>query len=275
MIGEDPVPNSFRDFEHAGWQAIPARYDEAFAGLTSQAAEPLLDAARVGEGTVVVDVATGPGYVAAAAAKRGARVIGVDFSAAMVDRARQRHPGVDFREGDAEALPFEDASFDAVVMNFGLLHLGRPEVALEEVYRVLRSGGRFAFTVWALPAQAIGFGIVLRAIEEFGSMDVSIPAGPPFFRFSDPEESIRALAGAGFAAPRVAQVALHWRLPSPDSLFDFMQRSTVRTGALLRGQSAAVLPAIRAAMRTEAARHETLDGIVIPMPALLARGEKG
>ena len=82
-------PHSFREFEHSGWQGIPQQYHQAFGELTTQSIEPLLDAAGVKAGTKVIDIASGPGYVAAAAARRGATVIGVDFSAAMVAEAQR------------------------------------------------------------------------------------------------------------------------------------------------------------------------------------------
>src|SRR5215470_2502040 len=99
-------PHSFREFEHSGWEKVPQRYREAWGNLTAQAIEPLLDAADVKKNTKVIDIATGPGFVAAAAAKRGAMVVGVDFSAAMVAEAQRNYPEVEFREGDAEQLPF-------------------------------------------------------------------------------------------------------------------------------------------------------------------------
>jgi ubiquinone/menaquinone biosynthesis C-methylase UbiE len=156
-------PAAFHDFEHAGWQRASEYYGDTFGTLTVQAIGPLLDAARVVEGQRVLDVATGPGYVAGAAAVRGATVTGVDFSTSMVVEARRRYPSVAFEEGDAEALAFDDAVFDAVVMNFGLLHLARPEAAISEAHRVLVPGGRYALTVWANPAEAVGFGVVLQA----------------------------------------------------------------------------------------------------------------
>src|SRR3989304_4379608 len=86
----------------------------------------------------------------------GPRALGAALAPAMVAEARRRHPAVDFREGAAEDLPFPEASFDAVTMNFGLLHLARPERALVEAHRVVRPEGRFGFTVWARPDEAIG-----------------------------------------------------------------------------------------------------------------------
>ena len=96
-------------------------------------------------------MASGPGYVAAAAASVGASAVGVDFSSEMVRLAASRYPGIVFQEGDAEALAFPDESFDAVTLNFGVLHLARPDAALAEARRVLVPGGRCALTVWAKP----------------------------------------------------------------------------------------------------------------------------
>ena len=158
------MSNVFKDFERAGWESVVAEYDCSFGSLTTQAIEPLLDSVKVTAGVRLLDVASGPGYVAAAAAKLGAVVIGVDFSARMIAEAKRRYPAIEFRQGDAEALPFPDASFDAVVMNFGILHLGRPDQALCEACRVLRVGGRFGFTAWAKPVETAGFGITLGAI---------------------------------------------------------------------------------------------------------------
>src|SRR4051812_30518691 len=96
------MSNAFKDFERSGWETVVDAYDSAFGTLTTQAIGPLLDAVGAGAGVRVLDIATGPGYVAAAAANRGAIVTGVDFSAPMVAEAAKRHPGIDFRQGDAE-----------------------------------------------------------------------------------------------------------------------------------------------------------------------------
>lgn len=267
-------PDSFRQFEHSGWQNIPQQYHQAFGELTAQSIEPLLNAAGVKKGTKVIDIATGPGYVAAAAARRGATVIGVDFSAAMIEEAKRRYPDIEFREGDAEQLPFGNNLFDAAVMNFGILHLARPDQALAEAGRVLRGGGRFGFTAWAKPEEAPGFGIVLRALAQYGDVNVSLPEGPPFFRFSEPDECIRSLLVAGLAAPKVVKIPQFWRLPSPDSLFESMKDSTVRTAGLLHAQRPEALEKIRDAIRDELKPYQKRNAIELPMPAMLASGMK-
>jgi SAM-dependent methyltransferase len=124
-MNEPPVDaDAFNAFEAAGWERQVAGYEDFFVPITVRLIGPLLDAAGVAAGAQALDVATGPGYVAAAAAERGASVIGVDIAEGMLALARRLHPQLEFRQGDAEALPFDDASFDAVVANFVLLHVG-------------------------------------------------------------------------------------------------------------------------------------------------------
>ena len=89
----------FRDFELAGWSDVAASYHSTLTDLTARTAGPMLDAAQVTSGTSLLDVATGPGTVAAAAAERGSRATGLDFAAPMVELARRLHPGVEFRCG--------------------------------------------------------------------------------------------------------------------------------------------------------------------------------
>ena len=192
-----PHPDPFWTFEHTAWEKSARSYHNFWTRLTNQTIEPLLATVQRGDTTRLLDVATGVGNVAQAGVRKGMRVIGVDFSTTMLTQARKQYPEIDFCEGDAAALPFTDNSFDAVVINFGLLHFGNPEQALGEAYRVLRSGGWIGFTVWATPDAAIGFQIMLQAIETHGDPNVQLPEGPPFFRFSDPAESERPLQAIG------------------------------------------------------------------------------
>jgi SAM-dependent methyltransferase len=274
MSDSEPDLQAFRAFEHAGWQQAAAQYAQAFEQLTTQTVEPLLDATAVTKGTRLLDVATGPGYVARAAAERGANVVGIDFSPVMLERARQNAPAVEFREADAAELPFGDASFEVVTMNYGLLHLSQPERAVAEAYRVLCPGGRFAFSVWAGPDAALGLGLTLAAIQGHGNLAVPLPPGPPFFRFSDPNESKRVLREAGFAQALVQQIPQVWRLGSPEALYEVMRHATVRTAGLLRAQAPEALAQIRQAIIDGASRYREGSGVALPMPAMLASARK-
>lgn len=266
--------DAFRALEQQGWESVVADYVAAFGSLTQQTVGPLLDALRAGPGVELLDVASGPGYVAEAAAARGARVLGVDFSAPMVQLARERCPGLEFAVGDAEALALPAARFDAVACNFGLLHLSRPERALAEFHRVLRPGGRVGFTVWAPPERTPGFRLVLEAVAEHGNAQVPLPQGPPFFRYADAATAQQALADAGFTETAAALVPQEWHLASGATLFQFMLHGTVRTRALLQAQTLAALAAIGAAVEANLAPYARGDGYVLPMAALLTTGTR-
>src|SRR5262245_18147769 len=104
----DPV--AFHDFEHAGWQKASTFYADTFGTLTATTIDALLESVRVKPGMRILDVASGPGFAAGAAAARGVTVVGVDFSPLMVEEARRRYESVaslEFLEGDAQRLPFE------------------------------------------------------------------------------------------------------------------------------------------------------------------------
>jgi SAM-dependent methyltransferase len=267
-------PSAFHTLEQTGWEQAAAVYDDAFARLTSQSIPALVAALGLSPGQRMLDVCCGPGYVAAQGARQGAEVTGLDFSSAMIARAKAHYPQPHFQEGDAQALPFADAAFDAVSMNYGLLHLDQPERALAEVARVLRPGGRFAFTVWAPPNQTLGFQMVLGAIEAHGRMDVPLPPGPPFFQFSDPAAVRSALEHVGLRDVQSTIVPQVWRFARAEEIFDAMLHGTVRTAALLRAQSPQALESIRSAITSKAAEFAKAGGIELPMPSVLSSGRK-
>lgn len=267
--------NAFHQFEHNGWQQAADDYHRYFGRLTSQTIGPLLDAVAAAPKTNLLDIATGPGYVSDEARCRGWTPLGIDFSEAMVRMARKLHPAVDFQIGDAEALSFPDSQFDAAVMNFGILHLALPESAIREAYRVLHPGGLFAFTVWARPEEAVGFAVALDSIREFGDPKVQLPAGPPFFRFSERKECTRVLEDAGFENFADIQIPLVWKLDSPVDVFEAFYRGSARTGGLLRAQPAPALAKVREAIEKRAASYAHSGGrLEIPMPALVVSAKK-
>ncbi len=112
------------------------------AGLHHRWRERAADLARVGPGSRALDVATGTGDLAIELASRGADVVGSDFSEGMLDVARRKAPGLTWEQGNALALPYDDASFDAATVGFGARNFSDLPQGLREMARVVRPGGR-------------------------------------------------------------------------------------------------------------------------------------
>src|ERR1041385_9430035 len=111
------MEDTFHKFEHEGWERVAHKYDSVWSSLTRQFIPYLINAAEVKAGMSVLDVACGPGYVSDAVRKAGAIPKGVDFSGKMIAIAKTTFPGISFAKGDAQNLPFEDATFDRVLIN--------------------------------------------------------------------------------------------------------------------------------------------------------------
>ncbi len=267
---------AFDAFEAAGWGTKEAAGYDALAGrVTSRLADPLLDAVGAGPGRRVLDIATGPGYVAARAAERGAESVGVDFSETMIEFARSRSPNAEFVRGDATELPFPDGSFDAATCAFLLLHLARPEAAAAETARVLASGGRAAFSVWDEPSRGRWLGVVFDAFAAAGaSPPPDVPAGPPIFRFADDGEFTRLLADVGLTEVAIERVEFHLQLASADELWSGLVDGTVRVAPLILGQSAETQAAIRMHFDQLLDEYRTEDGFAVPVSVKLASARK-
>lgn len=264
----------FIQFEKSGWESAANAYHDHWGGLSMQSATAMLQAARVKKGSYVLDVATGAGYVAAKAAEIGAVSTGLDFSQAQVELARLTYPEVSFCQGDAQDLPFENETFDAVVMGFGMNHLPDPEKAASEAWRVLKLGGVFAFTVWATPKPMEGFGIVLSAIDAHGVPNPKLPPAPPYFRFADEEEVKAVFASAGFRDVSTDIIPQFWRHATPDQVFDAFNEGAVRATAMLQSQPEDVREVIRDVVREQVSQLKDGEGFLVPVPAALSVGSK-
>ncbi len=142
----DPF-ESFKAAQKVGWAHFAPL--EMF---TTTVAAQLVKHARVHAGQHVLDVACGTGVVSVTAARLGARATGLDLTPALLERARENSQiagvEIDWREGDAEAMPFADGAFDVVMSQFGHIFAPRPEIAISEMLRVLKPGGTIAFATW-------------------------------------------------------------------------------------------------------------------------------
>jgi SAM-dependent methyltransferase len=144
-------------------------------------------------GETVLDVATGTGWTARRLAAHGARVTGVDIGAGVIEAAKALAPEIDFQVGDAEALPFAPASFDAVASTFGVMFVARPEDAARELARVCKKGGRLGLVTWVPGDTVEGLFKVMKPY-------MTPPAGnppPSPFEWGRPER-VRELLGEAF-----------------------------------------------------------------------------
>lgn len=269
----DPGAAAFNAFEAAGWENQAEPYDRFFAPITSRVITEgdLVRAAGVDPGSRVLDVGTGPGYLAAACATVGAAVVGIDIAEAMVDLAQSAHPDVEFRQGHAEDLPFDDDTFDAVMGNFTILHVGRPEIAAYEFARVLAPGGRLLLTTWDEPSRCRLAGVLVDAVAEVDPPPpVGLPPGPGFFQFADTDAFTRLLTDSGLTDVEVQTVSFTHTLPDSASLWDGLLGGTVRSRELVLRQPRPVQDRIRAAFDDLASHHATDDGLNIPVSVKVA-----
>ena len=268
----DPV--EYIEFEREGWGAHIADYDNTFGAVTRQTVQATLDAAEVREGSRLLDICCGPGMLSAAAVKRNARAVGLDFPG-VVAHARKLVPGAEFESGDATARPFADNSFDAVVCGYGIMHVPDPERSLQEMLRVLRPGGRVALSVWDNEVPLSGLGLIYKVVHEHANLNVSMPHGPNIFQFSTIEKMGNALSKVGFSGVVASRFAQDWRLNSGKQFFDAVYDGTVRTRALLAAQTDDVVSRMIAQFEKGLAGARTSDGgFNVPMPAIIGSGAK-
>ena len=270
------MADAFTEFEHEGWQRVADKYDSVWSTSTRQFIPPLLDAAEVSANMSILDIGCGPGYVSTAAAERGATPTGLDFSNEMVAIAKKMFSQIQFKEGDAQSLPFADASFDRVLANFALLHLADPERAIAEAFRVLKSGGKFGFTTWARKEENPFIKLVDDAIKAHADLDVDLPPGPPYYLFESKEEFRRALERAGFDGDSMV-FKLHtiqWQVPTARYVFDAERNAGVRTAGLLARQTPEALSAIQSAIETAVRPYAKGSGFAIPKAAYVVAVSK-
>jgi len=264
----DEQLDAFASWERRTWESRAVPYAEGITRLTRGAADALLDAAEVRRGSALLDVATGPGVVGLAARDRGAEVVAVDQSEAMVALARAA--GLDARRASVDSLPFDTGAFDAVVAGFLVNHLPRPADGVAELARVSRA--RVAVSVWDAPGANPALGLFGQVSQSFDLVDPA-PPGPDSALYSQEGRLGALLAAAGLVDVHVGRV--RWTLTvDPGAWFDAVAAGTPRTGAVLAAASTEQRAALRAVyVETATATYGSEDGrVTLPAAAVVGSG---
>lgn len=181
-------------------------YEQDFVpALFGQWAPRLADAADVRPGDRFLDVGCGTGVVAREAALRigpNGRVVGFDLNKSMLAVAKRMHPEIEWRQGDAIQLPFEDESFDAVVSQFMLMFIADRVAAIEEMWRVLAPGGRLAVAVWMAFERSVGDVALAEIARRLIGDDAAESFKAPYV-LGDEDELLGLFHAAGLTDARV------------------------------------------------------------------------
>lgn len=237
----------------------------AIAARIVLVAEHLCDTADLRAGWHVLDVATGSGNAAIAAARHGCDVVGIDYVPSLLERGRARAEAeglpVALLEGDAEALPFADRTFDAVVSVFGSMFAPDHARTAAEMLRVTRSGGTIALASWT-PEGFIGQ--LFRTV----AAHVPPPAGVQSPLLWGTEAHLRELFGGGITSLEVTERTFTFRFRSPEDFVDFFR---TRYGPTLKAFAALADDDARAALARDLVelviRFDRLDGDAVAIPS--------
>lgn len=209
--------------EREAWQVAEdaaVLFEQSFVpALFAGAAIILVDAAQIGPGDRVLDVGCGTGAVARAAAQRvgvEGRVVGLDLNPRMLEVARRVAPEIEWREGDAGDLPFENAAFDVVTSQFAAMFFPDPALALREMWRVVAPGGRLAVAVCGPLENAGGYAALAAVAERDCSPEVVELLRSPF-TLGDVQRLAGLVRGAGIAG-EIETRQCPVRFPSIDAL---------------------------------------------------------
>ena len=221
-------------------------------------------------GERILDLATGTGWTSRLLARRGAEVIGVDIAKGLLDAAQRQAAAeglaITYRQGDAESLPFENASFDAIASTCGVMFASRPDAAASEMARVCRPGGRIAITTWTTDGNLFK---MFQVMKKYMPAAASPPPPSPF-EWGNPDR-IRHLLGPAFEL-RFERGVSYYREPSAEAAWETFSTSYGPTKTLADTLDRDRREALRADFIAFHAGFPTPMGVCVPREYWLTVG---
>jgi SAM-dependent methyltransferase len=263
--GEIPTqPEAARQRNRAIWAAVaPGWYTqrEALWKVSRPVSEWMVRKLDPQPGDTVLELAAGlgdTGLMAARLVGKSGRVIITDFAPEMVAAARRRAEemgveNVEFRVLDAERMDIETDSVDGVLCRWGYMLMIDPATACAETRRVLRPGGRLAFSVWAARERNPAIFLAGRVLVQLGYVPPPDPQEPGAFVMADPELIRKLVVGAGFVEPEIEEVSFRWRFANQDAYWQFLTETAGSFSPVLRALSPEAQDTVRERVH-EAAR---------------------
>ena len=253
----------------AVWNAGGRHYDQISRGIADSIEHCVLRL-NPQPGERILDLSTGTGWTSRVVARRGATVVGVDIASELLEAARasaeEERLRIDYQLGDAESLPFEDASFDGIVSTCGVMFASRPEAAAAELARVCRKGGRIALTTWKSDSNLFKMFEVMKRY-----LPPPSPTAPPSPFEWGRVERIRELLENAFAL-RFEHGTSYYREPSAEAAWDTFSTGYGPTRALALSLDAERRAAFRDDFIAFHARFSTELGICVPREYWLTVG---
>jgi SAM-dependent methyltransferase len=253
------------------WNSGGKDYEEISRGIADAIAH-CVQRLNPQPGERVLDLATGTGWTSRLVSRHGATVVGVDISAELLSaaRAQARVEGlpVAYELGDAEALPFDDGAFDAVVSTFGVMFATRPEAAAAELARVCRRGGRIALATWTTDGNVFE---MFKVMKRYMAAPPN-PAPPSPFEWGRAER-VHQLLGGAFRL-RFEDGLSFYREPSADAAWQTFSTGYGPTRVLANSLDADRRAALRADFTAFHEEFATELGISVPRTYLITLGER-
>ena len=264
----------FQNFEYSGWQKAAAKYSR-FSMLTQQSIGDLIKHLNIQSGDKLLDVACGPGFLASQAQKMGAESTGIDLSEEMVKSAKKNYPKIEFRVANAERTEFPNQTFNKIAINHGLIHFARPNMVLNELYRIAGRDAIIGLTLWDNPDRAIAFSIVSKTVSDFSTVQIDTPKGVPMGFYSNERNVQELFHSSGWILTKFIHLPVIWKLETPESIIDILMEGTVLMASKLKRQPSSVINQIRDTVVNQLKPYIMINGKVeVPQGVLLVVGKK-